>query len=357
MLAYRAPNYIRTRSILAALRQIPEFEIYPAINMSTGLTRYFQTYHQARAIKSRTSPDIYLLGFRGHEFYWPLRRMVGAKPIIVDAMMSPYASLLQERKLGPFGALAAKPWGFIERSILRNADLVLTDTAQHARFYEHEFGLPPAKVLPIPVGAEEPSGAVTVEKDRVISSESPMTVLFYGSFLPLHGVSVILEAAAAVRDLPIRFDFIGGTTKQTSKLHEACSRLGITRYTHKQWLPFEQLINVTIPGADLCLGGPFGNTSQARRVITGKTSQSLALGKPTVIGWIDEDTGFEDRRNCLLVPQGNGKALAETLRWAFDQRQFLPQIGQRGKALYSETLSVDVIRQRLQKAILNLSVR
>jgi glycosyltransferase involved in cell wall biosynthesis len=114
------------------------------------------------------------------------------------------------------------------------------------------------------------------------------------------------------------------------------------------------LINLTIPEADLCLGGPFGNTEQARRVITGKTSQCLALGKPTIIGKIDEDIGFVDKQNCLLVPQGNPQALAQAIQWAFDKRHQLSKIGEQGRSIYSERLSVNVIRQLLSQALSDL---
>lgn len=83
VLSYRAPNYIRTRSILRALRNIADIEVFEAINESTNASRYYETFWKTREIKERFNPDVYLLGFRGHEFYWPLRHLVGKKPIIL----------------------------------------------------------------------------------------------------------------------------------------------------------------------------------------------------------------------------------------------------------------------------------
>jgi glycosyltransferase involved in cell wall biosynthesis len=354
-LAYRAPNYIRTKSILEALRRIPGLEVFEAINENTGAFRYIETFRKTREIKERHDPDVYVLGFRGHEFYWPLRRLVGDKPIILDALMSPYASLSRERKHGRAGALGAMAWRAIEHSILKDADLLLTDTFAHCNFYEQEFLLPAHKLLSVPVGANEPDVSRGPQPPETTTpSSQQMTVLFYGSFLPLHGIDVILDAAQKVRDLPIRFDFVGGSSRQASRLASGCTEREITRYTHREWMEFDELINTAIPNADICLGGPFGNTDQARRVITGKTSQCLALGKPTIIGEIDEDHGFIDKENCLLIPQGNPGALAEALRWAYIHQEQLCRIGEQGRAIYAEKLSIKVIGDRLGKAIFDL---
>jgi hypothetical protein len=355
VLSYRAPDYIRTRSILRALRQIPGVELHEAINTDVGIPRYSETFRRTREIKKKYDPDVYFLGFRGHEFYWPLRGLVGNKPIVLDALMSPYASLSRERKFGTLGVVAASAWRILESSILNDADLVLTDTTPHLRFYEDEFSLPPDKLLALPVGAEE-SGAIisTTKLDNATQDKNEMGVLFYGSFLPLHGVDIILDAASLLRELPIRFDFVGGNSRQARKFKTDCANKGVTRYTHRPWVSFDELINVTIPEADLCLGGPFGDTEQARRVITGKTSQCLALGKPTIIGEIDEMHGFVDKQNCLLIPQGNPEALAEVLRWAYENRDQLEVIGEHGRSIYAEKLSIKVIRERLGKTIFDL---
>ncbi len=86
--------------------------------------------------------------------------------------------------------------------------------------------------------------------------------------------------------------------------------------------------------------------------MTGKTSQCLALGKATIIGVIDQDTGFLDKQNCLLVPQADANALAEALRWSFGHRDPLPRIGQRGMAIYQERFSVHSIAQQLIPTLL-----
>ncbi len=315
--------------------------------------RYIETLRLLLHIRRAHRPDLYILGFRGHEIAWVVRRLTRGRPLVFDALMSPFAALTEERKAGTLGALLGQLWRPWEARALREADLVLTDTVLHAAYYTRTFGLAPERILPVPVAAAEstatPEGIVTR------ADSDPLHVLFYGSFLPLHGIEIIVEAAASVKDIPLRFDFIGGNPAQAWRLRALCANVGVSNYTHRTWVSFDELIAREVPAANLCLGGPFGGTPQARRVVAGKTSQCLALGRPTIIGAIDANYGFVDKHNCLLVPQGDARALASALRWAYANREALPMIGQRGQMLYRERLSVQVISQLLYPALEGLA--
>jgi glycosyltransferase involved in cell wall biosynthesis len=355
VLAYRAPDFIRSRSLLLALEACEAIKLTVARNHSIGMTRYFETWRALRQLRKSFAPDLYVLGFRGHEIYWPVRWLTRGKPLVFDALMSPSAALHEENKTGFIGQLLAPLLRWLEIGILHDADLVLTDTEQHIDFYVDQYELPRKKLLAVPVGALE--GATTTDQHDQRSTQGVFSVLFYGSMLPLHGFDVIVAAAAQLQDLPIRFDFIGGSTKQARRLRQLCERHGVTRYSHRAWVPLDELVNTKIPRADLCLGGPFGGTPQGHRVITSKTSQALALGKATVIGAIEEDFGFIDKDNCLLVSQADPDALAAALRWAYLHRSALTRIGARGQALYRQKLSVQAIAQRLCPALRELHDR
>jgi len=347
ILSYRDPKYIRAQSQIAALSHCVDFEITLATNTSKGVFRYLQTAIALIKARIQKNPDIYILGFRGHEIFWLVRWITKGKPLIFDALMSPYAALKYENKSGRIGKMIASFVRVLESHALKQSDVVLTDTRLHQVFYKKEFAVAENKIFALPVGAQEPSGKETLCK----SHPNDFIVLFYGSFLPLHGVDIIVQAAGLLREYPIQFQFIGGKGKQVARLHDLCKTHQVTQYQHRLWVPFEQLIKQEIPQANLCLGGPFGNTPQAQRVITTKTSQCLALGKPTIVGKINEEIGFKDKVNCLLVEQGNPEALADSIRWCFENAHALTEIGKKGQALYQDQLSVAVIAKQLEAII------
>ena len=343
--AYRAPDYVRARTIRAALDQCDRVELTVAINTSPGLVRYWQCIRALLRVRRNSAPEVYILGFRGVEIAWLVGWLTRGTPLVLDALMSPHAALAEEGKHGHVGRWLARLWRPVEASALKHADAVLTDTRLHAAHYAGTFGIADQRLLALPVGADE--SVMHAFGPEVPTDDRKFRVLFYGSFLPLHGMDVIVEAAARLADLPIEFHFIGGTRRQERRFLKSCSSHNLRHYVHRRWVAFDDLVQKEIPRADLCLGGPFGGTPQARRVITGKTSQCLACSKATVVGWIDEDHGFVDRHNCLLVEQGDPLALAEAIRWAYENRGRLHDIGRRGQALYAERLSTRVAADAL----------
>jgi glycosyltransferase involved in cell wall biosynthesis len=330
-------------------------KLFRAINEKKGFFRYFETFFILRRIIKNHHPDAYVLGFRGHEIFWYVRWMTRQKPLIFDALVSPSRSMRDENKFGPIGRLIFPMIHRMESWILRRSDLILTDTDLHADFYSLEFSIPRSKVLSVPVGAVElvQRSSVAVENFE----RKDFRVLFYGSFLALHGVNVIVGAAAKLKDVPIWFDFIGGKVRDEQNLRARCLDAGVKNYTHRRWVPFATLLTEEIPSADLCLGGPFGGTPQARRVITGKTSQCMALGKATVVGKIAQDNGFVDRKNCLLVNQNNPEALANAVRWAYMHRGELGKLGEAGRRLYDERMSLRVIGEIFAQAFRKIGIQ
>lgn len=350
ILSYGIPKHGRTELLVAALQKIPALQLYQARNSRKGFLRYFQTLWRLSKLRWQHHPCIYLVGFRGHEFYLLARLVIGRKAVVIfDEFVSPYDSWTHEsKKFGP-NSIAAKVIYRIERFILHNADLLLTDTTANARYYARLFDIPAEKFNPVPIGVDEtvfnPSGS-----RHTYNNQNEFVVFTYATFKPLHGTELILDAAAVLQDLPLRFFIAGGSGNALKQFHEQIRTLGLTNVTHTAWIDFEKLPDY-IRGADLCLGGPFGNTAQGLRIITGKTVQFLACGKATVVGQSGEDPGLVHQKNCLLVEQGNAQALAGAIRWAYDNRDQLDEIGSRGHEVFLSQYTLDAIVHSMTKIL------
>ncbi len=351
ILSYRCPNYVRTKTLIAALKRMDNVILYEAINTTKGIFRYIQTLSRLLAIRMTKKADYYILGFRGYEIFWIVRILALGTPLIFDHMMSPYDSLLNERKIFKKGRPIEKLIYLYEKSILKYSDVILTDTTIHRKYFANLFKEQQEKIYALHVGTDE-NLFKNLPSDNEVKKKDFFEVFFYGTFLPLHGIDIILKAASIVKDRPIRFTLIGGKKKYLLDFYEIKKRLKLKNVIHKERVDYEQLPSM-ISESDLCLGGPFGNTGQARRVVSGKTFQFLAMGKPTIVGKIDAYYGFEDKKNCLLVPQGNEKKLANTILWCFENQKKLGEIGQRGLELYRTKFSIDHIKEALQVIFLS----
>jgi glycosyltransferase involved in cell wall biosynthesis len=345
-LCYYFPQYVRTKTLINGLSQIQGIKIIPIINTSRGWFRYFETLAKLVFVRAIHKPDLYIVGFRGYEIYWPIRFLARNKPLFFDHMMSPYDSLVFEKKQISKTSILGKLLFRYERGLLHSTDGIITDTIQHKSYFTNLFNLDKNKIHPIYVSTDE---------DLFVSHHPPpdnknFVVFFYGSFLPLHGVEYILKAAKLLPDFPMQFHLVGGHKTNLKQFYALIEKLGLTNVRHTRWVDYTDLPGV-IAQADLCLGGPFGDTGQAKRIITGKTFQFLAMNKPTVVGRIEPLPGFIDKYNCLLVPQADAAALANALQWAYEHQDELDQIAARGRELYTSQFSNEQISQALGKMI------
>lgn len=346
ILCYYFPEFVRTATLVQALHQNANLTLHRATNISRDWRRYWQTIAQLLVIRLRYNPDFYILGFRGYELFWIVRLLTWGKPLLFDHMMSPYDSLVNEKHHLLPGSWRAKFVYWYEKNVLSAANLILTDTHMHQNYFAQLFGIDRQKICPVHVAADETLFSLCPKKDKVARTVK-LNVFFYGSFLPLHGIEVILQCASLLANRPIEFTLVGGHKQDLRPFHSFCAKLNLTNVTHIPWVEYVDLPHWACH-ADLCLGGPFGNTGQGRRVITGKTYQFLALGQPTVVGLAEENEHFVNQRNCLLVPQGEPEALANAIAWAADHRRELAEIGRQGHALYHKEFSVARLRDKLE---------
>jgi len=345
---YHDTSYVRATSLLAALQSLPNVKVIVVKNRHRGLLRYPEVIW--KLWRTRRQPiDAYLLAFRGQEILPLLLLLAGKKPVIFDEYIIPlayaqenHARSLKTAFLHQFVRLIQPSY----RHWLKRCRLILADTEAHASLSAQLNKLPLSKYLAVPVGTDE---ALFYPKATAPSKE--FQVFYYSTGMqPLHGVPTVLEAAVILKDRPdISFLIVGGKQRLHKAVIEAQS--GGANITYRSWIPFEQLADY-MRQSGLCLGGPFGGTTQAQNVVTTKTYQMLATAVPALIGDSPVSRNyFKDRQNVLMVPQANPQALADRILWASKHRKLLHQLAIDGRKLYESKLSVEAIAQRLEPAI------
>jgi glycosyltransferase involved in cell wall biosynthesis len=337
---YRQPDYVRAIALRTAAAKSFE-HVVVVKNRSSGFARYLQVTRQLLALRGARRPDAYLVTFRGYEILPVVLALAAGRPVYYDEFINPVEwFVFEHHKFSP-RSLRAKLLRGVFRRLMKRTAGVLTDTASHADYSAGLMDLDRSMFHPVPVGSDDDTFAPgAAHPDR-----AGLRILYYGSMLPLHGLSVVLEAAALVKDRPdISLVLVGGTDATRAQVEDARARGA--RIEYESWVPYAELPQL-IESCDLMLGGPFGNTVQSQFVITGKTYQFLATARPTVIGINRETAVFADREDSLLVEQGSPTALADAFRWAADNTSKLSAIGRAGRLLYEREFSGDVVADRL----------
>jgi glycosyltransferase involved in cell wall biosynthesis len=346
---YFDPDYVRSLTLRAALASMPNVELIVVKNKHRGMLRYPETIWKVFITRLRLRPDVYLLTFRGQEMLPFVLSLAWPKPVIFDEFLVPLAWATQERhKLTPAIALQkvlSRMLAWPYKLWLKQCKLILTDTDANADLSADLAKLPRSHYQPVPVGAEETMFTPKVEH----TPNKTFEVFFCGNMRPLYGLQYVLGAAENLKNENIHFSIVGG--KQQAADDVAAAKANGANVDYSPWLPFKELPDA-MRNADLNLAGQYGNTPQARRVVSGKTYQMLACAAPSLIGGSEvTERLFTDGKDALLVPQADTQAMTEKILWAYNHPKELQAIGKQGYELYERDFSNSAIAKILDDVL------
>jgi glycosyltransferase involved in cell wall biosynthesis len=273
-------------------------------------------------------------------------------PLVFDPLISSYDKQVYERRKFPAESRRARRLLQTESAIFRAANRVVADTEAHAVFFHQVLEVPRECLFVVPVGAEEPLFRPAPTPAKV---NSPIEVLFYGSFLSLQGPEVIVEAARRYQGPPVRWCLLGD-----GPLRPACEAAarGLGNVSFENWAPYSELPE-RIRRADILLG-IFGDSAKAARVVPNKVFQALACAKPLVTRSstaYPEELRSQSNSGIAWVPANDPGALAEAVARLATEPERLPAIGQSARKTYEEHFSAQVVQQRLENVLRPLAGR
>ncbi len=263
-------------------------------------------------------------------------------PLFFDPLISAWDKAVFERK--KFAEDSSKSQKLLkwEQSLFSTADLVIADTTLHAEFYTSRLKSPATGTVVIPVGAEEE----LFTNQPFPPDNSPIEVLFYGSFINLQGPETIVKAAALMPD--IKFTLLG-----EGPLKKSCQALaeGHPSIHFEDWIDYNTLPD-RIGKAQILLG-IFGDSPKASRVIPNKVYQSLACGRPTITRYSEAYPRelHEARQGLYFVPPASPEALADKISELVTDTSGLKQHAQAAHELYTKYFSLSALKQDLELAV------
>lgn len=294
----------------------------------------------------RLDYDIMLIPWRG-VLTIPLAKLIHKKPIVYFPAFSIYDTLVNDRKKFKKNSIKAKFAHFVDSLSCKWSDRIALESTAEIDYFVKEFGLPKEKFFQIPLAADE-SIFYPQSKDK---SNDKFTILFFGSFIPLHGIKTIVKAATILQNNnDISFTICGnGQTKP--EIEELIKKNNLKNMNLVGLISKEELLE-NIKNSDVCLG-IFGDTLKAQKVVTNKAFQILASKKPliTMESPAATESGLENNENCILVPAADPQRLAEAILSIKDNPQKRDQIASNGYKLYNEKLSMDFVGKKLVKVL------
>ncbi|MEW6752660.1 MAG: glycosyltransferase [Candidatus Latescibacterota bacterium] len=288
------------------------------------------------------------------------RPAAGRRPIALVAFISLHDTVVADRGQVPCGSWRAGALRVLDRFAFRAADLVLADTCQTARHYAASCGLPQERFRRSFVGhefvglegprAQAPAAGGDRPGPRVAAGR-PWRVLFFGTYVPLHGVEFVLEAAGILRgEEGLEFMLVGRGPLYPA-LRKRAEDGGLENVCFvDRWLEAGELA-AQVWQADVCLG-IFGATEKAARVIPYKVFGALALARPLVTR--DSPAAREllvDGESALLVRPASGEALAAALLRLRQEPATAASLAAHGHEVYRRLASPEAVGRDLASAL------
>lgn len=309
----------------------------------------------------------YLQHFRKHDVFLvpefcqkdlPLARFLSIltrKKIIFDPLAPRYETKILDRGRGLPGSLMAWWNHVLDSWSFRFSDLVLADTQAHKNYYTGEYSLSPAEIAVLPVGFDD-------EVFKPLKSPKPeghaqpsrhFSVLFFGSFLPLHGVDSIIRAAAILsgRASSIRFNIVG-SGQTLPGVRCLAQKSGLTNIVFEGWRKPDEIPG-KIAEAEVCLG-IFGRTEKAGRVVPHKIFQAMAMRRPVITASTPAVREFfKHGDNIYLCSEPYPDTLAEAILELERNPELRGRIAEAGFHLVRDKYTPQALGKRLLCALDN----
>ena len=275
--------------------------------------RMFRAYFRLfKKFKNLPDFDVLVVGYPGQfdVFFAKLLTIFKKRPIIWDVFMSIYLISI-ERNLHQKNPISVKSLKIIEHLALRLPEKLIIDTKQYADWFYRNYKIPFEKFCLIPTGADD--DVFYLDQYVEYQPKEKFIVLYYGTFIPNHGVPYMIEAAKYLDNDPtIIFQFIGEGPEldDCQKLIKKYNLQNIELYS---WMEQEELKKY-IREADVVLGA-FGKTPQSLMTIQNKIYEGMAMGKVVITGDSEVISDqFENYKEIVVCDREKPENLTTTIK-------------------------------------------
>ena len=332
-----AAEYSRNSILISGLKK-NGVDVMECCTDLRGFLKYIYLIKKHRRMKKKY--DVMIVGFQGVQAVI-LAKFLTRKTIIFDAFVSLYDSMVMDRKNVKMKSFTAKYYWWLDKISMILADIILFDTNEHINYASKEFGIKKEKFKRIFVGADTDIFYPAEKENR----SKNFKVLFYGSFLPLHGIEYIVKAAKFLeKEKDIVFEILGwGPEKE--KIIELFNDLKPHNLFFTGGID-KKLLRDKIAEAEVCLG-VFGNTNKAKRVIPNKVYECVAMRKPVVTADTRAIRELFEEGELMFVKITDHISLANAIMTLKNNKELADNIARKGHQKFLNFATPSILGKKL----------
>jgi len=274
-------------------------------------------------------------------FVFVYARLVGAS-FVYDL----FVSLHRTAEMRGVDSRVVQTVYFVERGAYRLPDYHLVGTDQFADLYSEMYAVPRDRFVRLPPGADSDW---FYYRDN-IESRDRFTLVYWGNFLPHHGVGTILGAATELRDEPYEFVFLGDGPER-ERYEQLADNLSLSNVRFEGFVSREDQQR-WIAAADVSLG-VFDDDKRTMASITNKVSEAVASRSAVLTAQSPAiDAWFDHGESIYTVTPSDPIALAEAVRALADDPTLISRIADGGYEVYDREFDLDRIGEILRTELL-----
>ena len=274
-----------------------------------------------------------------------------SRPIlIIDAFLCLHDTLVADREILKAECLAARLVSKIELHTLRSANLIFIDTMQQREQLLQNYDLSPSKIVATPVGIDE---STWTPLDPLPLGE-PFKLLFWGTFIPLHGIDTIVSSAQILARSNPKIELtIIGNGQTADIVAEQIDALNLDNIRWERRLVSSKKLRTKVEQSH-CILGIFGDSDKAGNVIPYKVYQAMASNKIVITrsgaALVDMFPSKADDSGLILVPSANAERLAEAISNVYaNYDELCKSLNTRN--LYESSLSNEALQSCVNSAL------
>jgi len=270
--------------------------------------------------------DFYFVSYMGH-FLVVFMRLFTKKPIVFDFYLSIFDMMCNDRKVYSPESFLGKVTYWIEKKSLEKADYIIVDTTKLINTLSKEYDIDKKKFVRVPL---------TINEENVMPKEvepysKNFSVLYVGSYIPLHGTPVIIEAAKILQENNEDISLLMiGKGPDLQKCQDLVKQYNLTNISQAKIMAQEDLLNGIL--AELNYAGISGYTiirdeDSLKNLLFADTSS--ANGMPpryAIIYYLQGDFPLSHFPNVPVSDYDVEKYIS-TYHWVFVQVSGIPVWG------------------------------
>ena len=308
------------------------------------LGRVLSAYiHLLRQYRKSGTFDVLLVGYPGHfdVFLARLLASLRRKPLAWDVLNSLYL-ITVERGIQKRSRITVELIRRIERLACRLPDMLFLDSQQFVGWFVDTHKLDPSRFRLVWIGADERSFQ-PLEITRPV--EDIFRIIYYGSYIPNHGVEYIIEAArileAKSSQQPVTVEMVGAGPER-EKAQALAEKYQLQNVCFIDWLERDALAE-RIARSDIVLGA-FGTTRQLLLTNNNKIYEGFAMRKTVISARtpaLPELLHHEE--HLYLCERGNPVSLAEAVRVLQANPSLRNRLAENGYQIFKQHFNITAI--------------